>query len=187
MWKWIGGILLAVVVLVMGAAWWGFHKISSGFEPDGSVKVTIAATPARVFSSLSDADSAATWMAGGSTVYTGKHGTLVPGDSIRISMRAVGGMSGRPVTWKIAEVVPGQVVVRQLDSPDPRHKFTVVRRDSVAQVGDSTVVISKTAPSTALTETSAQMVLSMFRVQSKLELLSLKARLEGRSRSRPIR
>lgn len=186
MWKWIGGILLVVIVLVMGAAWWGFRKISSGFEPDGSARVVIAATPSRVFSSLSDADSAATWMAGGSTVYTGKHGTLAPGDSVRISMRGVSGMSGQPVTWKITEVVPGQVIARQIESPDPKRKFTAVRRDSIAQVGDSTAVISKTTPTTALTETSAQMVLSMFRIQSKLELLSLKARLEGRSRSRPI-
>lgn len=184
MWKWIGGILLLVIVLVMGAAWWGYQKVASSFSPDGSVRVAIAATPARVFTSLSDADSAATWMAGGSTVFTGKHGTFVPGDSIRIEMRSVGGMRGRPVTWKVAEVVPGQAIAWQLASPDPKHKFTAVRRDSIAQLGDSTVVVSKVTSTTPATGTSEQMVLSMFKVQSKLELMSLKARIEGRATTR---
>ena len=60
MWKWIGGILLALIVCLMAAAWWGYKKVTSSFSPDGTVRVTIAAPPARVFSSLSDADSAGT-------------------------------------------------------------------------------------------------------------------------------
>src|SRR6476646_4761958 len=114
MWKWIGGILLVLIVCVMGLAWWGFRKVTDSFEPDGSVRVTIAATPARVYASLSDADSAATWMASGSKVSVGKHGPFVPGDPIRIEVRSVGG--GRPVTWTVTEVVPGQYVTKQLES-----------------------------------------------------------------------
>lgn len=184
MWKWIGGILLALIVLVMGAAWWGYQKVAGSFAPDGSVRVAIAATPARVFASLSDADSAATWMAGGNTVVTGKHGPYVPGDPIRIEMRSMGGMAGRPVTWTVTEVVPGQFVTRQLESPDPKHKFTALRRDSVAQAGDSTIVVSRMSTTTPVTDTGEQLMISMFKVQSKLELMSLKSRIEGKGASR---
>ena len=186
MWKWIGSCLLAVIVLAMVGAWWGYQKVSSSFSPDGSVRVAIAATSARVFSSLSDADSAGTWMAGGhgSTVSTGKHGTFAPGDSIRIDLRSIGGMAGPPVTWKITSVVPGQVIVREIDSPDPKHKFAAVRSDSVTQVGDSTIVTSRLTAVTPATTTSEQMMLSLFRVQSKLELTNLKTRIEGKGSSR---
>ena len=182
MWKWIGGILLALIVCLMAVAWWGYKKVTSSFSPDGTVRVTIAAPPARVFASLSDADSAGTWMARGSTVYTGKHGPLVAGDSIRIEMRSVG--AGRPVTWKVTEVVPGQAISMQLVSPDPRHQFTATRRDSVAQVGDSTIVVDRITSVPPPTGTAEQMMLSMFKVQSKVELMSLKARIEGIGRQR---
>lgn len=184
MWKWIGGILLALIVVVMGAAWWGFRKVTSTFEPDGSVRVSIAATPARVFASLSDADSAASWMAAGSTVTTGKHGPYVPGDPIRVEVRSVRGMTGRPLTWTIAEVVPGQFVTRQLVSPDPKHKFTALRKDSLMQAGESTIVVSRMSTTTPVTETGEQIMISMFKIQSKLELMTLKSRIEGRPRQK---
>src|SRR6188768_1509081 len=117
MWKWIGGILLFLIVCFMGLAWWGYRKVAGTFEPDGSVRVAIAAPASRVFASLSDADSSATWMASGSKVFTGKHGPFGLGDSIRIEMRAVG--TNRPVTWKISEIVPGQSISMQIQSPDP--------------------------------------------------------------------
>ena len=178
MWKWIGGILVAVIVLVTGAAYWGFKKISGTFEPDGSVRVAIAATPARVFASLSDADSAATWMANGSKVTVSRHGTFLPGDPISVEVRTVG--AARPVTWTVKEVSPGQFVTKQLDSPDPRHKFVALRKDSVSQKGDSAIVISRITTTTPLTDTGEQMMISMFKVQSKLELMSLKSRIEGK-------
>jgi uncharacterized protein YndB with AHSA1/START domain len=178
MWKWIGGILLVLIVCVMGLAWWGFRKVADTFEPDGSVRVSIAATPARVFASLSDADSAATWMASGSKVTVGRHGPFVPGDPIRVEVRSIG--TGRPVTWTVTEVSPGQFVSKQLESPDPRHKFTAIRKDSVGQMGDSAVVISRITTTTPVTDTGEQMMISMFKIQSKLELMSLKARIEGR-------
>lgn len=179
MWKWIGGIVLGLIVLVMGAAWWGYQKVTTSFSPDGTVRVAIAATPARVFASLSDADSAATWMAGGSTVTTGKHGPFVPGDSIRLEVRAVGG--GRPVTWTVTDVVPGQYVTKQLQSPDPKHKFTAIRRDSITAEGDSTIVISRMSTTAPVTDTGEQLMISMFKVQSKLELMTLKSRIEGKT------
>lgn len=178
MWKWIGGILLALIVCLMAAAWWGFKKVASSFSPDGSVRVTIGAPAARVFASLSDADSAATWMANGSKVSTGKHGPLGLGDSIRIEIKSVG--TGRPVTWKITDVVPGQSISMQLESPDPRHPFVATRLDSVAQVGDSTIVVDRITSVPPPAGTAEQMMLSMFKLQSKIELMSLKSRIEGK-------
>jgi Uncharacterized conserved protein len=178
MWKWIGGILLALIICVMAAAWWGFRQVSKTFSPDGTVRVAIAAPLPRVFASLSDADSSATWMANGSAVSTGKHGPFGVGDSIRIEIKSVG--TGRPVTWKITDVVPGQAIAMQLESPDPRHPFVATRRDSVTQVGDSTIVIDRITSTPPATGTAAQMMMSMFRFQSKVELMSLKARIEGK-------
>jgi len=183
MWKWVGGCLLVVLLLVVGAAWWGYQKMAGTISADGSVRVMIAATPARVFASLSNADSAATWMAGGNTVTTNARGTFVPGDSIRIGMRVPMGNGGQEMTWHVTQVVPGQVVARQLISTDPRHKFVAVRRDSIAQAGDSTEVISMTSSPGLPNTTNSQLALSMFRVQSKLELMALKAQVEGRSRA----
>jgi len=178
MWKWIGGILLAVIVCLMAAAWWGFKKVSGSFEPDGSVRVAIAAPPGRVFASLSDADSAATWMASGSKISTGKHGPFGIGDSIRIEIRSVG--TGRPVTWKISNVVPGQSISMQIGSPDPKHPFVATRRDSIAQAGDSTIVFDRITSVPAPTGTAEQMMLQMFKFQSKVELINLKSRIEGK-------
>lgn len=183
MWKWIGGILLALIVCLMAAAWWGYRKVAGSFSPDGTVRVTIGAPPARVFALLSDADSIGPWMAPGNTVYTGKHGPLAVGDSIRVEIRSVGAV--KPVTWKVSDVVPNQAIAMQIASPDPRHPFIATRRDSVIQVGDSTMVIDRITAVPVPTGTAEQMLVSMFKVQSKMELLSLKAHIEGTGRKRP--
>ena len=179
MWKWLGGCLLVLLLVVVGAVWWGYQKMANTISPDGSVRVTIAASPARVFAYLSDADSAATWMARGTSVVTSRHGTFVPGDSIQIGMRSPLGAAGQQMIWQVTEVVPGQVVARQIITADPRHKFVALRRDSVAQLGDSTIVISRLTAPGQPGSTNGELALSMFRVQSKLELMSLKAQLEG--------
>jgi len=183
MWKWIGGIFLALIVCLMAAAWWGYRKVASTFSPDGTVRVTVGAPAARVFASLSDADSIGPWMASGSTVITGKHGPLAVGDSIRVEVRSVG--AGRPVTWKVSEVIPNQAIAMQIASPDPRHPFIATRRDSLVQVGDSTMVIDRITAVPAPNGTAEQMLLSMFKVQSKMELLSLKSHIEGSGAKRP--
>lgn len=188
MWKWLGGCLLVVVLLVVGGTWWGYQKMQSTIAPDGSVRVMIAASPTRVFDLMSNADSIGAWMAGGNTVYTSKHGTFAPGDSIRIGMRMQIGSRNEQMTWQITQVVPGKVVARQLVSPDPGHKFVADRRDSVVQVGDSTLVVSTTsAPASAATATSSMLALSMFRVQSKIELMALKGHVEGAGSTSTIR
>ena len=188
MWKWLGGCLLIVIVLIAGGTWWGFQKMQNSIAPDGSVRVMIAAPSPRVFELLSNADSIGGWMAGGNAVFTNKHGTFIPGDSIRIGMRMRVGPRNEDMTWRITQVVPGQVVARQLVSPDPRHKFVADRRDSVAQMGDSTLVVSiTTMPAPVSTETSSLFALSMFRVQSKIELMALKGHVESPRSTTTIR
>ncbi len=180
MWKWLGGCLLIVVLLVVGGTWWGYQKMQSTIAPDGSVRVMIAATPTRVFDLVSNADSIGVWMAGGNTVYTSKHGTFATGDSIRIGMRMPVGPRNDEMTWQVTQVTPGSVVARQLVSPDPGHKFVANRRDSVVQIGDSTLVVSTTsAPGSTASATSSMLALSMFRVQSKIELMALKGHIES--------
>src|SRR6476661_5852417 len=100
MWKWLGGCLLIVLLLVVGGTWWGYQKMQSTIAPDGTVRVTVRGSPARVFELLSNADSIGVWMAGGNAVYTSKHGTFVPGDSIRIGMRTAIGARGGQMTWQ---------------------------------------------------------------------------------------
>jgi uncharacterized protein YndB with AHSA1/START domain len=151
--------------------------------PDGSARVAISATPQRVFASLSDGDSVPTWMAAGNTVTSSRRGRLQPGDSIRITLRATLGMSPEPMIWEVMEVVPDKLVVLQLRSSSARSAMAI-RRDSLADAGDSTIVLSRltsTLPDSAKSSTTAEMMMSMFRMQSKLELETLKARIEGRA------
>ena len=54
MWKWIGGILLAVLFILVGASWYGYRTMTAGGD---SASVTIAGTPERVFASLANHDS----------------------------------------------------------------------------------------------------------------------------------
>ncbi|MBA2708778.1 MAG: hypothetical protein H0U59_13320 [Gemmatimonadaceae bacterium] len=199
--KWVGGCLLAAIVLVGVFMWWGYRAMQDSLAPDGSASVTIAATPGRVFASLAHGDSAATWRAEGNLVTTSRHGPLVPGDSLRIQMRQTVGMPSQTMTWQVKEVVPDRVMVLQLMT-DSTHRVLAVRRDSLSAFGDSTTVVSMIVPAPdsarpAGTEPRAQegdgllglssdLLLSMFRMQSKLELMRLKARIEGSVTTRAI-
>ena len=180
--KWVGGCLVVVVVLVIGGAWLGLRTMRESLAPDGSARVAIAATPERVFASLADGDSAATWMAQGNTVTTSRRGRLQPGDSIRVTLRRTLGMSPEPMIWQVMEVVPDRLLVLQLRSSSSPAGMAI-RRDSIATAGDSTIVLSRltsTLPDSVKSSTTAEMLMSMFRMQSKLELETLKARLERR-------
>ena len=95
-------------------------------------------------------------------------------------MRAAG--TNRPVTWKITDVVPGQSISMQLNSPDPSHPFVATRHDSIVQVGDSTIVVDRITTTPPATGTAEQMMVSMFKVQAKVELMTLKSRIEGTGR-----
>ncbi len=195
MWKWLGGCLLVVIIVVVGAMIWGIRAMKGSLSPDGSAVVTIAATPARVFATLNHGDSAATWMAEGSKVLTSRHGPLVPGDTVRIELPAQMRIPNRQqgMIWRVREVVPDQLMAFDLLAVD--RGIIAMRRDSIAAVGDSTRVTSMIQPlfdslvairpgektkSVGATGAMAfDLMLQVIRMQTKLELIKLKTRLEG--------
>lgn len=192
MWKWLGGCLVVVVVLFVFLFWWSLRTIRNSTEPDGSIAVMIAAPPERVFASMSSGDSLSTWMAQGNTVITPRRELLQPGDMIRIRFQ---GMPRDAMSWQVAEVVPNVKLVLQLS--DSTGRALATRRDSISVQGDSTRVSSRlTSPmldnpasldtsaagSDALFDMTSNLVFSMFRMQSKMELTRLKERIEGNSR-----
>ncbi len=192
MWKWLGGCLGVVIVLLIALFWWSMRTIRNSAEPDGSISVMIGAPPQRVFASMANGDSVGTWMAQGSTVITNRTGPLQPGDVLRIRFR---GTSRDALSWHVAEVVPDRLLVLQLRS-DASGQVVATRRDSLSIAGDSTRVSSRlsspllTGPAPnvdssqpddgALHDMTSGLVLSMFRMQSKVELTNLKHHIEGR-------
>lgn len=202
MWKWLGGCLLLILVLIAGAMIWGYRAMKESLAPDGSASVTIAATPARVFATIGHADSATTWMAQGSTILASRHGPLVPGDSLRIETSTRLPAPRQTMIWRVKEVVPDQLLVLELLS-DSTHGVLATRRDSLAAVGDSTRVVSRIISSLPdsigggqnkskaksrdeLSGMAPDFLFAMFRMQSKLELERLKGRIEGVRRSPPL-
>ena len=194
MWKWLGGCLGLVIVLFILLFWWSMRTIRNSAEPDGSIAVMIGAPPARVFASMSNGDSIPTWMAQVSTVITSRRGPLRAGDTLRIRLR---GMSRDALSWHVTEVVPDRLMVLQLKS-DSSGQVVATRRDSLAVAGDSTRVSSRlvspllsgSAPAVdsvqagdAMAGMTSSLILSMFRMQSKVELTRLKDRIEGRGRN----
>jgi uncharacterized protein YndB with AHSA1/START domain len=194
MWKWLGGCLVVVILIVAVGLCQGYRMMSSSLSADGSVRVSIAAPPTRVFASLADGDSTATWMAQGSVVKTTRHGRFVPGDSVRVETRTIVGVPQTHLTWRISEVVPDRLLVWQL-LPDTTARVVAIRRDSLVALGDSTIVISKViAPkldslrkSQATSSDSAangfarigsDLLINVIRMQPKLELTRLKGRIE---------
>lgn len=137
---------------------------------------------------MSNGDSLQTWMAQGSTVTTWRRGPLVVGDSIRVELRRSLGLSQKPMIWRVRELVPDRIVA--LDLTQGPGRPIGVRRDSLVSAGDSTVVVTMVTSSLSdSTKSSAagvagDMMLSMLRLQAKLELQSLKARLEGRPQTK---
>ena len=195
MWKWVVWGLLGLVCLIAASTWWGYQKMQSSLSGDGIERVSIAAPPERVFAPLANGDSIAIWMAEGNTVTTARHGLLLAGDSVRVALRTTLGMPARPMIWHVTGVVPGVLLVRQLVS-DTSHRVVAIRRDSLAAFGDSTSVISsvvsplfdslrtarpgpKNTSRDGMLGLSSNLMLVAFRVQSKLELLRLKAHIEG--------
>jgi uncharacterized protein YndB with AHSA1/START domain len=193
MWKWIVGAAVALILLVAGAGWYGYHKFTSGGD---SAVVTIAASPDRVFASLADPDSMAIWMGDGLTITASHHGTVAPGDSLRVQRTARATTAGNRYTWTVAEVEPSHLLVLQMRS-DSSGKIFAMRRDSLVAAGDSTMVISTIASPAidsmradrgdtgskvqgAALDVGSKLIVAGFRLMSEGELKRLKARLEGK-------
>jgi uncharacterized protein YndB with AHSA1/START domain len=182
--KWIGGCLVLIIVLIAAASFWAMRTMKKSLAPDGSATVTIAATPSRVFASLANGDSVGAWMAPGNSITTARHGPLAPGDSIRIQLKAALGMTQPPITWHVVQVVPDQLLVLRMVGGSTRG-LTAIRRDSLVAKGDSTSIVSSLTSATLdslrkdKSNVTGDMMLSMLRIQSKVELDMLKARIEG--------
>ena len=183
MWKWIGGILLLIVVCLAGAMWAGYRKITSGGD---AATITIAGSPERVFAALANHDSLPAWyVLRGQPAPTG-HGPLAPGDSLPAQTPQTGSRASR---WIADEVVPGKLLVLSLHSDTA---VVAVRRDSLISLGDSTEIIStisspmmdsvraRSTGGGTLIGASSKLLVSGMRLQSKIELARLKNHIEGR-------
>lgn len=187
---------MALCLLVLVGGWWGYQAVQKNLSPDGTERVTIAGTPARVFAALANGDSVARWMANGNIVTSTRHGPLAVGDSLQVAMKSGFGVAQRPMTWQVSEVVPDHLLAFQLVS-DSTRRVIAVRRDSLVGAGDSTNIISTVASplidsiqtaranakprsSDAMVGLGSTIVISAFRMQSKLDLLQLKAHIENR-------
>jgi uncharacterized protein YndB with AHSA1/START domain len=187
--KWIGGCLVVVVILIAGGSYFAMRTMKESLSADGSARVAIHAPVSRVFASLSHGDSAATYMAVGNKVTTSRRGPFQPGDSVRIEMRTTLGMKPQPMIWLVREIVPDQKIVFQMNSVGAR-PVTATRVDSLFAKGDSTVIVTRLAtslPDSAKSSATGDVMMTMFQMQSKLELESLKIRIEGRPSPAPRR
>ncbi len=194
MWKWIGGCLVIVVLLIAAATWWGYQAMQSQLSPSGAASVTIAGTPAHIFATLANGDSVSTWMAAGNSVTTSRRGQFVPGDTLRVAMRATVGMPQQHLNWLVSEVVPDTLLVLELHAETGRVVMATLR-DSLFATGDSTTIMStlvspmvdsigarssgKGKSGGVLAGATASLMLSAFRMQAKLDLVELKAHIEG--------
>lgn len=168
----------------------------TSISPEGSVSVAIAAPPSRVFASLANGDSAATWMSQGSIVTSSRHGPFVAGDSVRVQTRSILRMPQQQIVWRVTEVVPDRILAWQfISSHDSR--MIAIRRDSLVASGDSTIVVSrvvsppidsirkaqaaaKDTENAAFNRMATELLLNMIRMQPKIDLMRLKARIEKR-------
>lgn len=192
--KWLGGCLVVVIIVVVGGGYWAFKTMRESLEPDGSARIAIAGTPQRVFAALANADSIAKWMSQGTNITISRPGPLVPGSRIRISMRSRTGIPQQPMEWIVRQIVPDQLLVRELITD--KGQRVALQRDSLSAKGDSTVVVSRVASpmidsiivarqkktgdsASGYSGVTGDIMLSMFQIQSKLELQALKSHIEG--------
>jgi uncharacterized protein YndB with AHSA1/START domain len=193
MWKWIVGALLALVVLVAALGYYAYHRFTKFASGGDSTSVVIAASPTRVFASLANTDSLAVWMGAESMITASRTGPMVVGDTVHVESARV---RSERSSWVVSELVPGQLLVRQLLTDTASH-VVATRRDSLVAAGDSTRVISTinsplmdsirtqsadtvSKVGNAVLDFSAKMLISVFRAASAEELKKLKAHIEGK-------
>jgi uncharacterized protein YndB with AHSA1/START domain len=181
--KWLGGCAVVAVILIVGGAYFAMRTVRESLSPDGSARVAIHAPPERVFASLASADSIPTYMGAGNKLTISRHGPLQIGDSIRVELRTTLGMKAEPMIWIVKEIVPNQKIVFQLGAVG-NSPASAIKSDSLFAQGDSTIVIGRLAfqlADSAKASATSDMMSTMFQMQSKLELESLKIRIEGKA------
>lgn len=196
MWKWIGGVALFLVVLLISGVCYGVNKMKQFAGDDGPATTMVGASADRVFASLATGDSVTEWMAVSGSVRASRNGELRVGDSVTVVPPNAAGERQR-AGWIVTEVVPGKLLVLQMRN-DSLGIVAASRRYALEARGDSTAIIATVAApmldamksgsrdSTtggAVMTFASKMMLAGLRAQAKVELLQLKSRVEGRAAS----
>lgn len=143
MWKWIAGILAFVLVALIGTCYAGYRRLTSG---GSDVAQALPGSVSHNFTMLTDRDSLLDWLPDGTTATPEHHGSLKPGDTVRVAAATRRqGASGRAAQlWIVREVKAPDVFAIEAIEFDPgglpHPAFT--RRDSLVAAGDSTRVTS---------------------------------------------
>ena len=196
MWKWLGGCLVIVVVVIAIGVWTGYRKLSQFSGPNKPETVAIAAPPSRVFASIANADSLSVWMAERLGVRVSHHGMLVPGDTIQMNanMRFNVGKGRQASSWVVSDVKPDQMLA--LEMQGDRTKGIVAQRQyNLSAKGDSTLITSFVSTpgldsmiahrgdtikaSDAFMSGATKLMMASLRMQAHRELQLLKAHIEG--------
>ena len=204
MWKWILGIVLAIIVFVG----WRITTMYQAFAAGGDSTTTmIGATRDRVFDALTNTDSMQVWLGENATVTSTHRGAMQVGDTLRIDEGGVGGrsvtvskdgVSGKSrstITWVVSEVTPGKLLALSMQN-DTMKSVVATQRDSLVQVGDSIKLIttiavpmmdsirntrsdSSSRVGGAMLNFGSKMMIGAFRKISEIDRGKLKAHLEG--------
>jgi|CXWL01.1.fsa_nt_gi uncharacterized protein YndB with AHSA1/START domain len=198
--KWILGILAVIIIVVAGTCYYGYKQLTGG---GNSVSVTMAGSPERIFAAIATPDSMALWMTSSQIEGPFGRGLLVPGDTLRLRRPTMPGDSTREIKssftgdWVVREVnAPTLMVMEMVSDSGGTHRVVLIRRDSLAVVGDSTTLVTTfTSPmfdslSTSVRDSSAvgssvlsganKIMLGAMRIGTEAELKLLKARVEGK-------
>ncbi len=135
-WILIGAAVL--VVAVMGTCYWGYRQVIA----DGNTAtVTVATTPTRAWTYLTDVDSLATIIDSTMTLTTTGARALAVGDTLRLRERSGSNRPASSMTWRVTGLDSARV--RQLSTGiDTAQKASLQRIDSVLTVGDSVRISS---------------------------------------------
>jgi uncharacterized protein YndB with AHSA1/START domain len=197
--KWILGILAVIILVVAGTCFYGYKQITGG---GNSATVTMAGTPERIFAALATADSMAIWMTDSKIEGPFGKGLLAPGDTLRSRGSAKSDSMANVNTsfngdWIVREVnAPTLLVMEMVSDSAGIRRVVLVRRDSLAAMGDSTTVtstfsspllesLSEAARDTSKVGSSVlssanKVMIGAIRLGTQGELEVLKRRVEGK-------
>jgi uncharacterized protein YndB with AHSA1/START domain len=187
--KWIGGILLVIVLLIGTCTYVGYSKLQKFAGDDGPATTMVAASADRVFAALATGDSIPEWMSVSGSVRPSRHGLLKLGDTVTVIQAGATEKLQRS-NWIVTDVTLGKLLVLQMRN-DSLGIVAATRNFALEVRGDSTAIISTVASpmldaakgaqrdSSAMMSFASKMMLAAMRMQAKLELAQLKTHLEG--------
>lgn len=201
MWKWLGGCLVVVVVVIGIGVYNGYRKLSQFSGPNKPETVAIAAPVPRVFASIANADSLSTWMAERMGVRAAHHGMLVAGDTIQVGANLRFNIGkGEANRWVVSDVKPDQMLALEMRS-DTSKRLVAQRQYNLTAKGDSTLITSTVSTpgldsmlahrgdtikaSDAFMSGASKLMMSSLRMQAHRELQLLKAHIEGHAAPPP--